>query len=239
MPENEEDTSANLLGEIQQGPSKFDQFLEKNQKLLAVVAAVLVLLVAGFIVMRGLGESKRLEASGALAQADDVAKYQDVASTYSGSSTGGTAMVLAANAQWEEGKKEEAITTFKSYLSDYPDHPAYGATLINLSGKLLNSEKYDEAKKYLKEAVSLADPSFSVIAEYLLAERMILEGDPDGAVAALEKLLKKPDSEIKDIKPISGSEISEKGVEELLKEINSQPVEESPSTDGTPSDSNE
>ena len=194
MPASDE-TSSTLLGEIEQGPSKFEQFLDKNQKTLIVVAAVLVLLVAGYIVLSGINKSKGEAASAALANANSVEEYQDVIDSHKGSAAAGSSHLMLANEQWKTGNKEESVETLNAFLDSYPDHPAYPVALVNIAGKLSNLGKYDESKKHLQEAKDFEESGFAGIAEYLLAEESLRQGDSESALVAFEKLAESGESD--------------------------------------------
>lgn len=185
MEESEVEKSI-AIGEIEQGPSKFDQFLDRNQKNLLFILIALIVLVAGFLVMKGLGENKREEAAASLMGAKDAAGYQDVSKSYAGTPAGGTAMLAAANSQWESDDKDAAISTLKSFLSEYPDHPSYASVLVNLGSKLINKGDYAAARGYLSEARDLEDSTYSPFASILSADAHLLEGNKDEAVQALE-----------------------------------------------------
>jgi len=90
MSENET-TNPTLLGEIEQGPSKFDQFLDKNQKNLIIVGIALVLLVAGYIIFQGLQKNKDLSSSADFMNANTAETYQSVADNKAGTPAGGSA----------------------------------------------------------------------------------------------------------------------------------------------------
>jgi len=187
MSENET-TNPTLLGEIEQGPSKFDQFLDKNQKNLIIVGIALVLLVAGYIIFQGLQKNKDLSSSADFMNANTAETYQSVADNKAGTPAGGSALIALANEQWSSGSHSEAIQTLKSFLDQYADHAAYPAVLVNLASKLTNTGESSQAKALLDEAIELEDPTFSPVAQYLLSESKALAGDLDGAVAQLEEL---------------------------------------------------
>ena len=239
MAENEENT-ATLLGEIEQGPSKFDLFLDKNQKNLLIVGIILVLLVAGYIIMKGMQKNKGLDSSAAFISADSVEDYTDVANNYSGTPAGGSALLALANAQWEKDQKDDAISTLKNFVDQYSDHKAYPATLVNLSSKLTATDKVSEATTYLEEVVDLQDASFSPIANYLLAEQKLVSGDQAGAIAKLEQLMKLSDEELGDLKPLveRGLDFSKSPRPEVVAApvIPVTPEESPASTDATPAE---
>jgi len=201
MSENET-TNPTLIGEIEQGPSKFDQFLDRNQKNLIVVGILLVILVAGFIVFRGMQENKGLSSSAAFINADSVEGYKTVAEEQAGTPAGGSALITLANKLWEDGSQDESISALKSFVDDYSDHAAYPAALINLAGKLARTGESTQASSLLDEAVELEDATFSPVAQYLMSEIKSAAGDTNGAVTHLDNLSDLPDEALGGLKSL-------------------------------------
>lgn len=168
------------IGEIEHGPSKFDQFMEKNMKKLILLALLIVIGVAAFVVTSQLKEAKNREAGNALLNAEDPAGYQKVANDYPGSAAAGSALLLMAGQLWEEGKESEAIETLKS-LSSNDDHPAAQQAKFTLAGLMLKQGKVEEAKTAYEAIVS--DSS----AKYLHPLSLIALGDIAKAAGEDEK----------------------------------------------------
>jgi len=196
MSENTEHTSAGAIGEIEQGPSKFDQFLDKNQKNLIFLGLGLILAVGAFIIIKGMKENKRQEASAAFIGASDATGYKDVAKTYENSAAGGSALVALANAQWNDDKKEAAVETLKEFIGSYPEHPSYHSSVLSLATKLSETGNVDEAASYLQQVIDSEDPSFSPIGQFLLADIKFAKGEKEESVSLLEDLLSLPDEDL-------------------------------------------
>ncbi len=230
MSENET-TSPSLLGEIEQGPSKFDQFLDRNQKNLIIVGIALVLLVAGYIIFQGLQKNKGLSSSADFMNADTAEAYQSVADNQAGTPAGGSALIALANEQWDNDSHSEAIQTLKSFLDQYGDHAAYPAVLVNLASKLTNTGESSQAKTLLEEAIELEDPTFSPVAQYLLSESKAVAGDLDGAVAQLEGLTSMSDAELGGLNSLAEQNI--KFTKSPVPEVKQAPVVEIAPDQGT------
>ncbi|WP_411847382.1 tetratricopeptide repeat protein [Roseibacillus persicicus] len=174
------DATPSPLGEIEHGPSKFDQFMEKNMKKLILLALLIVVAVAAFVITSQLKEAKHREAGNALSQAESPADYKKVAADYPGSAASGSAQILMAGQLWEEGKESEAIETLKSLASD-SDHPAAMQAKFSLASILLKQGKVEEAKTSYEAIV--ADSS----AKYLHPLSLIALGDIAKAAGEEEK----------------------------------------------------
>lgn len=201
MSENET-TNPTLIGEIEQGPSKFEQFLDKNQKNLIIASILLVLLVAGFIIFKGVQENKGLSSSVAFLDANSAESYKAVSESQRGTPAGGSALITLANKLWEENSQEESIQTLKSFIDDYSDHAAYPAVLINLASKLAHTGENTQATAILDEAVELEDSTFSPVAQYLLSEISSATGDSAAAINHLETLSNLPDETLGGLKSL-------------------------------------
>lgn len=183
---DQEPTSPIAIGEIEQGPSKFEEFLDRNQKNLIFGGIALIAIVALYIIFTGASENKQLNASAALVAATDSTSLKSVAEKYEGTAAGGSALIKLAAEQWSADEKDESIATLKSYLASYADHSAYGSALVSLGSKLNATGQADEAKQYLNDAIDEEDAIFSSLAKILLAEHSIINGD----AAAADGLLK-------------------------------------------------
>jgi len=142
------------LGEISQEPSSFDQFLDRNQKNLMILAVVVVIAAAAFIIYRGLQKSHQHTAGAALSQADDLASLQTIVKDYPETPAGGSARLLLAERQWTDGLQDDSISTLRSFISEQAEHPALATAKSSLASKLASQGKADEATKIFEEIVS-------------------------------------------------------------------------------------
>lgn len=163
---NELTESTGPLGEISHGPSAFEQFLDRNQKGIAIFAVLLALGAAGLVIHRGISTSQEQNAGAALVAADDLAAFQAVIKDHSGSSAEGSAAVLLADSQWKEGQQDAAVTTLKEFIEKNSQHPARYTAQASLGSKLIAQGKSGDAARVFQDLAG--DPSASYIAPYAL-----------------------------------------------------------------------
>jgi len=169
------------LAEISQGPNAFEEFLDRNQKGIAVFAVLLALGAAGLVIQRGLETNRQEDAGAALVKADDLAGFQGLIDSHTDTKAAGSAMVLLANTQWTDGKKDEAVGTLRKFISENPDHAATPTAKASLGSKLMSQGKSGDAVKVFDEIVS--NPA----AEYIAPFALISLGDIAKADGDLEK----------------------------------------------------
>lgn len=163
MPTDPQDVPQ-LLGEISQGPSAFDQFLDRNQKNLIFLCIAVAVGVAAFLVYQGVATSHERSAGASLCQADDLASLQALVTEYPSTAAAGTAKVALAERQWEENQQPAAIETLKAFIADNPKHPAIPNAKVSLAAKLKFNGKDAEATALFKELAE--DPESSYLAPY-------------------------------------------------------------------------
>jgi tetratricopeptide (TPR) repeat protein len=167
------------LGEIEHGPSKFEQFMEKNLKLVILFALLIIVGVAAFVITSQLGEAKDREAGNALLAAESPEDLRKVSADYADSGAASSAQLLLAGQLFEEGKEDEAIETLKALTGS--EHPAAAQAQFSLAGLLLKKGQTEEAKASY-EAI-LADSE----ATYLHPLSLIALGDIAEAAGDTEK----------------------------------------------------
>ena len=158
--------SPRLLGEIAQGPSAFEQFLDRNQKNMIVLSITVAVATAGYLIYQGVVTSKEHTAGAALCKASDLPALQNVIKSYAGTAAAGTATIPLAERQWTEAQQDAAIATLKSFIAANPKHPARPGAQASLAGKLKTQGKLPEAKKLFQELAD--DPAAAYIAPYAL-----------------------------------------------------------------------
>lgn len=154
------------LGEISQEPSGFDQFMDRNQKNLMILAVVLVIGAASYIIYQGLKKSHEHSAGAALTKSEDLSSLQSVVKEYSKTAAGGSASVLLAEKQWSDGLQSDSIKTLQDFIANQPEHPALPTAQASLASKLASQGKADEASKLLEGIVSNESARF--LAPYAL-----------------------------------------------------------------------
>lgn len=177
------------IAEISHGPSASEQFLEKNQKLLIVIAVALAIVAAGIVVKRGIDDAAKLAAGAALGDAKDVAAMQDVIKNHAGTDSEASAAVLLSDLQWEQGQQSAALETLKSLIDSQPDHPATLPARARLAARLREQGDTAAAKDLFNAIVS--DPQATWLAPYALislADIAREEGDIENAKKFLAQI---------------------------------------------------
>lgn len=154
------------LAEISQGPNAFEQFLDRNQKNIIVLAILLALGVAAYVIYDGIQKSRQETAGAALNKAEDLAALQAVISEHADTTAARSAMVLLADRQWNEGQQDAAIETLRKFISANPEHPALPSAKASLGSKLMSQGKAPEASDTLQSLVD--DPNARFVAPYAL-----------------------------------------------------------------------
>lgn len=169
------------LAEISQGPNAFEAFLDRNQKGIVALAILLSVGAAGLVVYRGIETSRQESAGAALNKAENADQFAAVIRDHAQTHAAGSAMLLLANSQWADGKKDESVATLRSFLESYPAHPAVPTAKSSLGSKLMAQGKSGDAATLFEDVAS--DPAASFIAPFAL----ISLGDIAKASGDLEK----------------------------------------------------
>lgn len=169
------------LAEISQGPNAFEEFMDRNQKNLIVLALLLAIGAAVLVVYRGIQQSAQQTAGAALSKAEDIAALQAVVDEHADTAAAGSAMVLLGNKQWTEGQQEAAIATLRKFVEENPSHPAIPAAKASLGSKLMAQGKTADAVALFEQLSG--DSSDAYIAPFAL----ISLGDIAKAAGDLEK----------------------------------------------------
>lgn len=159
------------LGEIVQGPSPFEQFLDRHQTALAASAVALAIAIGGFMVYRTIQEDQAISAGHALSAAKDLDSLQKVQSDYPGTPAAVTAQLAQADKLWNEGQQDQAIENLRQIITHHPTHPASALAQQSLGLRLFSQGKNDEAISALQEVIARTD------ARYLAPAANIALGD--------------------------------------------------------------
>lgn len=186
MPKQTKDHQ--LLGEISQAPNALEQFLERNQKALLGLVILAVLGGCAWIILHSKKTGAESAAAGALVKAEDAAALEAISKNYPDTPAAGSAALLAADAQWNEGKKTEAIQSLKNFIQSKPDHPAVPTAYVSLGAKLVAEGKADEAKAAFNSAINHPQGRFlAPLALTELGDLAKLAGNADEARGLYEK----------------------------------------------------
>jgi len=175
------ESSPTPLAEISQGPSAFEEFLDKNQKNLIILTILLALGAAALVVYRGIEKSRQETAGTDLNKAADLAALQGVVKEHAGTHAASSAMILLADRQWTDGQQDAAIATLRDFIAANSGHPAFASARASLGAKLMAQGKAADATTIFQEIAD--DPKARFIAPYAL----ISLGDISKAAGDLEK----------------------------------------------------
>ena len=215
------------IAEISHGPSASEQFLEKNQKLLIIIAILLAIVAAGIVIKRGMDDAANLAAGAALTDATDIAAMQDVTKNHANTPTAASAAVLLSDLQWEQGQQSAALETLKAAIAAHPDHPATVPARARLAARLREQGDSAGAKELFKALAD--DPGASWIAPYALVSLAEIARE-EGDAAQTRSLIE--DANTRDTQGYFSNTASRLG---RFVEFQA-PVEIDPPADETPSD---
>jgi hypothetical protein len=179
------------LAEISQGPSAFEQFLDKNQKNLIILTILLAIGAAALVVYRGIEKSREESAGAELNKAADLAALQAVVKDHADTHAASSALILMADRQWSDGQQDAAITTLREFIAANPEHPAFSTARASLGAKLMAQGKTADAVPLFEEIAN--DPKARFIAPYALislGDIAKLAGDLDKAEASYSRVKK-------------------------------------------------
>lgn len=154
------------LAEITHGPSKFEEFLENNQKLLLLITVLIALGTVVFVVMRGVEKGKQEAAGASMIDAMNAAELEKIIDEHAGTQASKSAQLLLADKQWSLGERDAAIATLREFLADQADHPAAPTAKASLASKLVVEGRSDEAAALLEDLID--DPETRHLGAYAL-----------------------------------------------------------------------
>jgi predicted negative regulator of RcsB-dependent stress response len=156
----EQSTDPIPLGEILQGPSPFEQFLERNQKLIAVAAVAVGLGIGGFMVYRTIAADTATAAGAALSQAKDIADLEKVKTEYANTPSAVTAALQISEKQWANNQQDESIVTLREIVEKFPQHPAHLIAQNALGHRLLEQGKTGDAELAFQAVIDSPSGAF-------------------------------------------------------------------------------
>jgi len=139
------------IAELDQGPSKFEEFLEKNQKKLFILAILIFLGVLSYVFITGLEKKYAAEAGAAFMQATDEESLNKIITDHSSSPAAGTAAMAIAQLRTTDDDRTAALNHF---IDNYPDHPGVPAKLLELALIQMNAGKNSDADITLNKLIS-------------------------------------------------------------------------------------
>ena len=204
------DTSS-PLAEISHGPSKLDQFLEKNQVLLLALAILVALGTAAYVIVSGIQQSKQETAGASLIDVMSVDDLDKVIEEHEGTQAAKSAHLQLAAMEWYGDEKEASIEPLNKFIKDHPDHLAIPSAKASLASKLLAQGEASQAESLFRELAD--DPKSRYISAYALislGDMAAADGKEDIAKSSYDRVL----AEFADssFASVAGQRISELGV---------------------------
>lgn len=188
MSETQSD-SPTPLAEISHGPSKFEEFLENNQKLLILVTILIALGAAGYVVWLGVEKGKQEAAGAQMIGAMNADELESMIDEHAGTNAAKSAKLLLAEAQWNSDEREASISTLRNFLANEANHPAATNAKASLASKLVAEGMTDEAVPMFQDLVD--DPAtrhLSAFALISLGDIAATRGDVDKAKSYYERI---------------------------------------------------
>jgi predicted negative regulator of RcsB-dependent stress response len=154
------------LGEILQGPSKFEEFLEKNKKILLVATLLIAIGILLYNVTNTMRDDEENAAAAALVAAKDIAALESVRTEYADSPAAITAEFLLARKLWESGQQDASISALRELIAKHPNKPVSSMARQSLANSLLAQGKTADAAVVYEEVAN--DPSSTFLAPHAL-----------------------------------------------------------------------
>jgi len=180
-------SSGNPLGEISQAPPAFEAFLENNQGKVIILAVILAISTAGYVVVKGLKESAEVSAGNLLASSDEISDLQSITKNHQGTAAAFSAKILLAEKQWEDGEQDDAIGTLRAFIDTDDAHAGRASAQASLAAKLRVQGKMDEAEEIFRDLTD--NPDARYLAPYAwisLGDIEVEKGNLEAAAAAYE-----------------------------------------------------
>ncbi|MDX1680817.1 MAG: tetratricopeptide repeat protein, partial [Akkermansiaceae bacterium] len=153
------------LAEISHGPSKFERFLENNQKLVLLLILLVIVGIAAFIVVSGIQKGLRETAGAKLIEAADADALKTVIDEHSGTQAAKSAHLLLAESQWNDDKQDASIATLEIFIAEHGKHPAMPTAKASLASKWMIQGETEKAVALFEK---LANGEDRYIAPYAL-----------------------------------------------------------------------
>jgi len=188
-PENPAAPIEGAIGEIEHGPSAFEQFLDKNQKKLVIGGVVLILGLVSYVVLDGLSTKAEKEAAAAVSSASDISELRTAIDEHSGTNAAGAALYKIGLQQWEDQRQDDAIASMEQFIAEHASHPLIYNAKAALGSYQLQLGEVEKAKAAF-DSVSAAGQGHELygVALLNLGDIALREGDNDAAKGYYERI---------------------------------------------------
>ena len=185
------------IAEIEIGPSKHEQFLDKNHKKLVALLLLIGLVVSGFIIYFGLEKDKNNSAGALLVSSFekdgklDLAKLDDVIVKYPGTNSAVTASYMKAQALWALGREKDGTAQMLQFIQTAPNPEFKAQACVILGSHYMSAGDNDAAVKQFQEAIDCGSPLYSPPAYLSLGDIARAKGDVNEAQKFYAELVEK------------------------------------------------
>ena len=129
------------IAEIEQGPSKFELFLDRHQRKLTVLVILGIIGLLAYVALTTIQRDNRHSAGAALVAAEDLTAMLDIAKNHACTPAARSASLLAADAEWNDGRQDDAIATLRDFIDNNPGHAARPTAMASLGARLMAQGK--------------------------------------------------------------------------------------------------
>lgn len=173
--------SGTPLDELTEGAAN-QQFIEKHQVKLIALASLLIISALVYLVLREMKQSKEETAGALLVSASEASDLENITGNFADTAAAGSAKLLLADKQWEDGKQDDAIATLRSLIDSKEAHPARANAQASLASKLLLQGKVPDAEAIYTDITE--DSAAGYLAAYAwlaLGDIAVKKGDLEAA----------------------------------------------------------
>lgn len=185
------------IAEIEIGPTKHEQFLDRNHKKLIALLLLIGLIVSGFIIYNDIEKDKRNKAGALLVSAFsadgklDLAKFDQVISEYPGTHSALTAAYMKGQALWEQGREKDGNAQMLDFIQTV-DNPEFKAQACVILGcHYMSSGDNEAAVKQFQQAIDCGSALYSPPAYLCLGDIARASGKLDEAQKFYSELVEK------------------------------------------------
>ncbi len=156
-PETEIEVSP--LGEIEQGPSQFDLFMDKNLRWIIAGGVAIVLAIGAFVISKQLKDASARKAGAALVASESADDYRKVISEHSKENASFGAQFMLANSLFEDGLVDEAVSELDKVIKK-GEAPYAGIASFKLASIKISQGKLDEANTLYQSVLDDSSTKF-------------------------------------------------------------------------------
>jgi len=171
--------------------SPLEQFVENNLKTIILGVSLLAVAAVGVGIARYYSHQAEVEAAQQFTSATSIEDCDKVVAHNPGSVAAGNALILKAQLQWTEGKKESSAETLKTFVKNYSSHPLIAQVQLGLATKQESLGDKAGAKQTLEAVVkNSANTETAPAAQIRLGDLAWADDKQDEAKKTLDGIAK-------------------------------------------------